>query len=90
MPEIMAQNPNIPSFNPDNTKVYANVTTTLNIRSGAGTEYEIITAIGANETLTRIGQNEGEWAKVKLDNGIIGYVFASYLKEIEQTAITRN
>lgn len=50
-----------------------------------GTEYEILTSIPANTNVTRLkkGINDGEtWDKVQLENGVIGYVFASYLKEV--------
>ena len=47
-----------------------------------------MTSIVANETLTRIGKSQGEWAKVQLENGMIGYVYASYLKEVPEPTIT--
>lgn len=88
MPEVMTQSPDFPDFEADATKMYANVTTTLNVRSGPGTQYEILVAINKNTTLTRIGKNNGEWAKVQLENGMIGYVYASYLKEVVAPTIT--
>lgn len=34
MPEVMTQRPDFPDYEPDSSKMYANVTTTLNVRSG--------------------------------------------------------
>ena len=92
MPEIPVDNPNIleSDFTSDNTKVYSNVSSSLNIRSGPGTSYEIITSVDKNVTMTRIakGKQSGElWDKVKLQNGIIGYAFQNYLKEVPKVQI---
>lgn len=86
MPEIPVQNPNIleSDFTADNTKVYANVSTTLNIRTGPSTSYEVLTTVDRNVVMTRIakGKHSGElWDMVKLPNGMIGYAFQGYLKE---------
>lgn len=85
MPDLPIETPNInpEDFEEDNTKVYANVTTTLNLRSGPSTSYEVLASIPKNQTMTRIakGKQAGErWDKVKLDNGMMGYVFQSYLE----------
>lgn len=84
MPEMPTSNPNINSsdYVSDNTKVYANVTTRLNVRTGPGTSYESLTLLSPNETFTRIGkgvQNGERWDKVLLNNGMVGYVFQSYV-----------
>jgi|GEM_PF-4971320 len=76
MPEIMPETPNIGinDFMEDNTKVYANVSTTLNVRSGPGSTYESITTVNKNEEMLRIakGQQTGElWDRVILEDGII-------------------
>ena len=94
MPDIMTDNPNIADsdFQTDNTKMYANVTTTLNVRTGPDTSYEIITAIPKDMIVTRIRrgiQSEEKWDKIQLDNGMVGYVFASYLKEVPKPTITQ-
>ena len=94
MPEIPVQSPAISEddFVTDNTKVYADVSTTLNVRSGPGTSYEVITSIDRNTKITRIakGTQKGElWDRVQLDNGIIGYVFQSYLKDVPQVQIEK-
>ena len=76
----------------DNTKVYADVTTTLNIRSGPSTSYETITTVTNKDIMTRIekGIQNGElWDRVVLENGIVGYAFQNYLKEVPQTQIEK-
>lgn len=90
MPEIMTSNPdiNLNEFESDNSKVYANVQTTLNLRVGPGTSYETIYSIPAKEEFTRIekGIQAGDgWDKVRLHNGMIGYVFQYYVEEIQET-----
>lgn len=94
MPETPVENPNIleSDFVDDNTKVYADVQTTLNIREGPSSSYEILTSVDRNIQMTRIakGKQKGElWDKVKLPNGIVGYVFQSYLKEVPEKQIEK-
>ena len=86
MPTYATSSPNIneSDFQSDNTKCYADVTTTLNVRNGPGTSYESITQIGRTENFTRIGkgvQNGERWDKILLTNGIVGYVFQTYVAE---------
>ncbi len=92
MPSTPTENPNIleSDFTNDNTKVYADVNTTLNIRTGPSTSYESLTLVDKNEVMTRIakGKQSGElWDKVKLSNGMVGYAFQSYLKEVPEKQI---
>lgn len=94
MPETPVENPNIleSDFTSDNTKVYADVQTTLNVREGPSSSYEILTSVDRNVEMTRIakGKQSGElWDKVKLPNGIIGYAFQSYLKEVPEKQIEK-
>ena len=93
MPELPCQSPSISpnDFTSDNTKMYADVTTSLNVRSGPGSSYEIITTLSSKEEVTRIakGKQSGElWDRVILENGIVGYVFQSYLKEVPQAQVS--
>ena len=86
MPSLPCKRPSIldSDFVKDNTKVYADVSNTLNIRSGPSTTYETITTVTRNDVMTRIekGVQNGElWDRVILDNGIVGYAFQDYLKE---------
>lgn len=89
MPQYSTDSPNIASsdYEDDNTKVYANVTGNLNVRTGPSTSYQILTTVTSSDRFTRIKrgiQNGERWDKVVLENGIVGYVFQSYLREAPQ------
>lgn len=93
MPKYMTESPNISEsdYVADNTKMYADVTGTLNVRTGPSTSYEILTGIDRTKVVTRIKkgvQNGERWDKIELENGMVGYVFQSYLKEIPKPTIT--
>lgn len=88
MPDEICTRPDILSsdYEKDNTKVYADVNTVLNVRVGPGSSYEVLTTISKEEIMTRIGKGiqDGErWDKVLLSDGMVGYVFQSYIKEYE-------
>ncbi len=94
MPELPCKRPSIldKDYIQDNTKVYADVTNTLNIRSGPSTTYETITTVTSKDIMTRIekGVQNGElWDRVILENGIVGYAFQSYLKELPAVQISQ-
>lgn len=94
MPEYAQESPNISEsdFQNDNTKMYPDVTGNLNVRTGPSTSYEILTSINRNDIVTRIKvgvQNGERWDKIKLSNGMVGYVFQSYLKEVQQPSISK-
>ena len=94
MPELPCKRPSIldKDYIQDNTKVYADVTNTLNIRSGPSTTYETITTVTSKDVMTRIekGVQNGElWDRVILENGIVGYAFQSYLKELPAVQISQ-
>lgn len=94
MPELPCTSPAISSsdFTTDNTKVYANVETTLNVRSGPGTSYESLTTIPSGTKMTRIakGKQKGElWDRVKLENGLVGYVFQTYVEEVPDVQVEK-
>lgn len=93
MPEFAIDNPNINQndFVSDSAKLYCNGSN-VNIRSGPSTSYEILTTINKDDKMTRIlkGVNSGErWDKVKLENGIVGYIFSTYVTEIPKAQIER-
>lgn len=86
MPEIPVQSPNINTndFIKDNTLVFCNATN-VNIRTGPSTSYEIITTVSNPDKMTRIGKGKqsGErWDKVILENGIVGFIYQTYCKEL--------
>lgn len=92
MPELPCTSPSISTsdFTSDNTKVYANVETTLNVRTGPGTSYEVLTSVKSGTQMTRIakGKQKGElWDRVKLENGMVGYVFQTYLTEVPNVEV---
>ena len=94
MSELPCKRPSIldKDYVQDNTKVYADVTNTLNIRSGPSTTYETITTVTSKDIMTRIekGVQNGElWDRVVLENGIVGYAFQSYLKELPAVQINK-
>lgn len=93
MPNIQAQNPNIKEsdFVQDTTKLYCN-TDQVNVRTGPSTSYEIITTISKNTKMTRIrkGRQSGErWDQVTLENGIVGYIYQTYVTQIPTVQIEK-
>ena len=94
MPELPALSPSISTsdFSGDNTRVYANVETTLNLRTGPGTSYEVLTSIKSGQEMTRIakGKQKGDlWDRVKLDNGMVGYVFQTYVEKVPDIQVEK-
>lgn len=93
MPNIMTQSPNINAkdFTQDNANAYCN-TDSINVRTGPSTSYEIITTINKNTKMTRIrkGKQSGErWDQVILENGIIGYIYQTYVTELPKVQIEK-
>ena len=94
MPELPVLSPSISTsdFSDDNTRVYANVETTLNLRTGPGTSYEVLTSIKSGQEMTRIakGKQKGDlWDRVKLDNGMVGYVFQTYVEKVPDIQVEK-
>ena len=86
MPDIQKESPNINSNNyiEDNTKVYCN-TTSVNVRTGPSTSYEVITMLSKDAKMTRIAKsisNGERWDRVQLENGMVGYIFQTYVTEM--------
>ncbi len=93
MPTLATESPSINSndFVEDNTKVYCNATN-VNIRTGPGTSYEIITTVTKQDKMTRIKRStsQGErWDKVILENGIVGYIYQTYVTEVPNVQIEK-
>ena len=86
MPDIQYESPNI-NFNnyvADNTKVYCNATN-VNLRTGPSTSYEVITMLSKDAKMTRIAKsisNGERWDRVQLENGMVGYIFQTYVTEM--------
>ena len=70
--------PSAPDTSSDKTGQVVDVSTKLNVRSGAGTNYGIVGTLAANATVNILGQ-EGSWYKVSC-NGVTGYVSSSYIR----------
>ena len=92
MPEIPVQSPAIDpnDYTEDNTKVYCNNSGKVNVRTGPSTSYEIITTVTYQDKMTRIqkGKQTGDrWDRVILENGIVGYIFQTYVTEMPNVQI---
>lgn len=93
MQDLPVDSPNINpnEFLKDNTKSYCNGDN-VNIRTGPSTSYEIITTISRNTKMTRIarGISNGErWDKVILENGIVGYIYGTYVSQLPEVQIEK-
>ena len=74
------QEPEAPSAPTDETKGTATVTVYLNLRSGAGTGYSVITTLAPSTTVTLLDVSNSSWYKVKTSSGNTGYLSTDYLK----------
>lgn len=77
---------NTATYVDDNTRieVYDVAPYILHIRSGPGTEYSTVIKLNEGDQMTRIAKSiNTQWDKVRLDNGIEGYVFRDYTREIK-------
>jgi uncharacterized protein YgiM (DUF1202 family) len=59
----------------------------LNIRSGAGTGYQVITTAYKGQTVTLLESQSG-WYKVRLSNGTIGWASGSYVSKGSQESVS--
>ena len=55
-----------------------------NIRSGPGSNFDVIGAAGADEILVVRGEAEAGWLPIRTTAGLEGYVFADLVEMIEQ------
>ena len=77
---------NVANYVDDNTRIaaYDVAPYILNVRSGPGTEYSSVAKLNEGDQMTRIAKSTNtQWDKVRLDNGIEGYVFRDYTREIK-------
>ena len=94
MPELATDSPDIKTsdFSQDNTKVYCNNSGKVNVRTGPSTSHEIITTVTYQDKMTRIQkgiQNGERWDKVILENGIVGYIYQTYVTEVPEAQIEK-
>ena len=65
---------------PSTSTTKATVTaTSLNVRSGAGTSYSVITKLSKGTVVDVLESASNGWKKIKTSNGTIGWVSGSYL-----------
>ncbi len=88
MPDSLSPYPgnNSEEYVSDNTRIaaYDVAPSKLYIRSGPGTTYSIVAKLDEGDQMTRIAKSlNTQWDKVRLDNGIEGYVFRDYTKEVD-------
>ena len=93
MPNLATDNPNINKneFRADNREVYCNGSN-VNIRTGPSTSYEIIKTVNVQDKMTRILkgiQNGEKWDKVILEDGIVGYIYQTYVTEAPAVQIQK-
>lgn len=61
--------------------VFATTTAGLNLRTGPGTHYKIITTLAKGKTYPVIlAQSYGGWYAIRLSSGTVGYISADYVK----------
>lgn len=68
-----------------NERVQVIANGSLNVRSGPGTTYDVVTSVAQGTLVTRIRKavktaNGYTWDKIRLDNGTEGYVATNYLQ----------
>ncbi len=57
----------------------------LNVRSGPGLNYEVVTQVQQGDRLTLL-RNLGTWLQVRTPDGTVGYVMATYVSTGDSTA----
>ena len=62
------------------TKATITASPRLNVRSGAGTSYSVISKVNYGESVQIIEKNNG-WYKIKLSNGTIGWGSSEYITQ---------
>ena len=55
-------------------------TTYVNLRSGPGTSYSVVSVLAPDETVTALGTVTGGWYQVTTAKGTIGWVYQTYLR----------
>lgn len=60
--------------------------TTLNVRNGISTDSKVITSIKNGENLTRLGIYSNGFAKVRLPDGMVGYVKNEFLEVVTSSS----
>jgi uncharacterized protein YgiM (DUF1202 family) len=53
---------------------------TLNLRQEASKNSTLITTLASGDILTQLEEPAGDWVRVRTDEGMVGYVFYSYVE----------
>lgn len=71
----------VPDVKPDTSKTgsVVGITTSLNVRSGAGTSYSVVGSLKPNEKVNVLSESSG-WYKISYGSGKTGYVSKTYIK----------
>lgn len=73
-----------PPPEPEPNKWYRVNVYALNVRQGPGTQYEVAGKVLQNDVVEKIEVDETEkWLKIRDLNGLVGWVYASYLVETD-------
>ena len=70
------------------TSQYAKTTTGVNLRSGPGTGYSVITTLSTGAFVTVLEVTNSEWVKVKDASGNIGYLYSEYITYVSGSSGT--
>ena len=57
----------------------------LNIRSGAGTKYEVVDKISQGRKVTVLS-DQGKWSEIELENGQKGFVSTKFLSDTQNSS----
>lgn len=66
-----------------------NVSSRLNIRSGAGTNYSLVGKANNGDVVKLLEQSNG-WYKIKLSNGVTGWASSQYISKTSEDVGTNN
>lgn len=91
-PEV-PNKPEIPSVPENNIGLrqgqVIGISSRLNVRNGAGTNYSVVTTVTNNSKVTINSEHNG-WYNVTLENGKVGYVSSKYIKVITNSSNSNN
>lgn len=62
---------------------------TLNVRSGPGTNYDVVDKVYQGDKV-EVAFESGEWSRVQIPNGRNGYVFSAYLSNTNLSSVNTN
>ena len=63
--------------------------TTLNVRSGPGTKYSVVTTVRKNEYI-RVFAGVGDWYIIQTEEDYIGAVSKKYIKAVYPSTLSNN